>query len=70
MARDQAQQRRNRDLTTRRAVLRAQIEALQQEASTLEAEISLESNQFELATDTMEAERRAAARRRGGEEET
>ena len=70
MARDQQQQRRQRDLATRRAVLKAQIEALQQEASTLDADISLESNQFESATDTMKIERRAAARRRGGEEET
>jgi hypothetical protein len=49
-------------------VLQAQIEALRQEASALDAEISLESNQFALATDTIERERRAAARRRGGGE--
>ena len=68
MARDQEQQRRQRDLKTRRVVLQAQIEALQQEASTLEEEISFQSSQFALATDTIESERRAAARRRGGEE--
>jgi len=68
VAREQGQQRRQRELATRRAVLQAQIEALRQEASALDAEISLESNQFALATDTIERERRAAARRRGGGE--
>jgi circadian clock protein KaiC len=67
MARDQEQQRRQRDLKTRKVMLQAQIEALQHEASTLDQEISYQSSQFELATDTIESERRAAARRRGGE---
>jgi circadian clock protein KaiC len=68
VARTQEQQRRQRALATRRAVLQAQIEALRQEASTLDAEISLESNQFTLATDTIDRERQAAARRRGSED--
>jgi len=68
MARDQEQQRRQRDLKTRKVMLQAQIEALQHEASTLEEEISYVSSQFALATDTIESQRRAAARRRGGEE--
>jgi circadian clock protein KaiC len=68
LAREQEQQRRQRDLASRRAVLEAQIKALQHEASTLDAEIAHESIQYASATDTIERERRAAARRRGGEE--
>jgi circadian clock protein KaiC len=68
VAREQEQRRRQRELTTRRAALQAQIEALRQEAMTLEAEVNLESNQFAFETETIERERRAAARRRGGGE--
>ncbi|HKU86370.1 MAG TPA: circadian clock protein KaiC [Casimicrobiaceae bacterium] len=68
IVREQAQQRRQRELQTRKAVLQAQMEALRHEASTLDAEISLESDQFAAATDTIERERRAAASRRGSEE--
>ena len=67
VARGQLQERRQRELATRRAVLQAQIEALRQEASTLDAEVSLESNQFSFETETIERVRRAAARRRGGD---
>jgi len=67
-AREQEQQQRQRELATRRAVLEAQIKALQHEASTLDAEIGHESVRYASATDTIERERQAAARRRGGEE--
>lgn len=65
---EQEQQQRQRELASRRAVLEAQIKALQHEASTLDAEIGHESIRYASATDTIERERRAAARRRGGEE--
>ena len=66
--REQEQQRRQRELAARRAVLQAQIEALQQEAGTLDEEIGRQAEQYATATDTIEEQRRAASRRRGGEE--
>ena len=70
VAREQEQQRRQRELATRRAVLQAQIEALRQEAGVLDEEMGLQARQFASAADTVADQRRAAARRRGGEEAT
>jgi circadian clock protein KaiC len=69
VAREQEQQRRQRELATRRAVLQAQIDALQQEASTLDEEIGVQTRQYTLATDTIEQDRRAAVQRRSKESE-
>jgi len=69
-AREQEQQRRQRELESRRAVLDAQIHALQQEARTLDEEMGAQARQYALATDTMEQDRKAAAQRRGGKETT
>lgn len=66
--REQEQERRQRELAARRAVLQAQIEALQQEAGTLDEEIGRQAEQYATATDTIEEQRQAASRRRGGEE--
>jgi circadian clock protein KaiC len=68
VAREQEQQRRLRALATRRAMLQAQIDALQREAGTLEAEVGLESDQFATTSESIERERMAAARRRGSED--
>jgi len=65
--REQEQERRQRELAARRAVLQAQIEALQQEAGTLDEEIGRQAEQYATATDTIEKQRQAASRRRGGE---
>src|SRR5579862_6701442 len=68
IAREQEQQQRQRELAFRRAALDAQIRALRQEASMLDEEIGAQSEQYVLATDTMEQQRQATVRRRGGEE--
>jgi circadian clock protein KaiC len=68
LAREQEQTRRQRELAHRRAVLQAQIQALQQESMTLEQEIGAQEREYELASDTIEHERQAARQRRAGEE--
>jgi len=67
LVREQEQQRRQRELASRRAVLQAQIDALQHEASTLDHEIGVQARQYTLATDTIDQDRRAAVQRRGKE---
>ena len=68
LVREQEQQRRQRELTARRAALQAQIRALQQEAVSLDEEIGVQADQFAAATDTIDEQRRSATRRRSGEE--
>ena len=63
---EQEQQRRQRDLASRRAVLEAQIHALQQEATALGEEIGLRAKQYASTMDSIDQQRRAASRRRGG----
>ena len=70
LMREQEQKRRQRELATRRAVLQAQIDALQQEASTLDDEIDVQAKQYRWATDTIEQDRKEAAQRRGGKDKT
>ena len=66
LGREQEQQRRQRELVARRAILQAQIQALQQEATTLDDEIGVQAAQYRAATDTIEQQRAAAQLRRGG----
>jgi circadian clock protein KaiC len=67
LAREHEQSRRQRELGHRRAVLQAQILALQQEATTLDEEIGAQQREYANASDTIEDERRAARQRRAGE---
>jgi circadian clock protein KaiC len=65
LAREQERTRRQRELAHRRALLRAQIVALEQEVTALDSEIGAPGHAD--ASDTIERERRAAARpRRAG----
>jgi circadian clock protein KaiC len=65
LAREQEQARRQRELAHRRTLLRAQIVALEQEVTALDSEIGAPGHAD--ASDTIERERRAAARpRRAG----
>ena len=66
LGREQEQQRRQRELVARRAILQAQIQALQQEATTLDDEIGVQAAQYRAVADTIEQQRAAAQLRRGG----
>ncbi len=66
---EQEMKRRQRELERRRTVLAAQIDALQHEVRVIEEESAVQLEQFRLATNSIESDRSAAARRRGGDGE-
>ncbi len=69
LAREHEQTRRQRELSHRRALIGAQILALQQQAATLDDEIGAQEREYTDASDTIERERQAARQRRTGEGE-
>jgi circadian clock protein KaiC len=66
---EQEMKRRQRELERRRTVLAAQIDALQHEVRVIDEESAVQLEQFRLATNSIESDRSAAARRRGGDGE-
>ena len=69
LAREHEQTRRQRELSHRRALIGAQILALQQQVATLDDEIGAQEREYTDASDTIERERQAARQRRTGEGE-